>query len=148
LTLNGSEVVRFNAQEFLQLGLRLVSYEPNEAGYRTAINRAYYACHLIGCESTARKGWFTPKHGRDDHAGLWRALRKHHTPWWTKLRDLYELREHADYHIDPTQQPPNNGCSYCVSETDISALVDENTWTRARDIANDILPRLQSIMPS
>jgi len=146
LTLNGAEVVRFNAQEFLQLGLRLVSCEPNEAGYRTAINRAYYACHLIGCESTARKGWFTPQYAFSDHAGLWRALRKH-TPWWNKLRVLYELREHADYHIDPSQQPPSNSCSYCDSKTDTAALVDEDTWVIARDIANDILPRLQSIMP-
>ncbi len=144
MTLNGSEVVKFNAQEFLQLSLRLVGYEPNEAGYRTAINRAYYACHLIGCESTARKGWFTPKHKPDDHSGLWRTL-KEHTSWWHKLRALYELREHADYHIDPRQQPPNTGCSYCNSETDITALVDENTWIKARDIANDILPLLQKI---
>ena len=140
-------MVRFNAQEFLQLGLRLVSYEPNEAGYRTAINRAYYACHLIGRESTARKGWFTPKYNVTDHSGLWRAL-KQHTSWWNKLRTLSELRDHADYHIDPTQQPPDNSCSYCNSKTDTTALVDENTWVIARDIANDIFPRLQSIMPS
>ena len=139
-------MVRFNAQEFLQLGLRLVSCEPNEAGYRTAINRAYYACHLIGCESTARKGWFTPKYTGRDHIGLCQTL-KEHTPWGNKLLDLYELREHADYHIAPSQQPPNNSCSYCDSKTDTEALVDEDTWVRARDIANDILPLLQSIMP-
>ena len=147
MTLNGSKVVRFNAEEFLQLSLRLVSYEPNEAGYRTAISRAYYACHLTGCESTAKKGWFTPKHKGSDHSGLWRALRDKHTPWWSKVRDLQELREHADYHIDPTQQSPDNHCSYCDSKTDTAALVDENIWIRARDIANDILPRLQNIMP-
>lgn len=147
MTLNGSKVVKFNAQEFLQLGLRLVRYEPNEAGYRTAINRVYYACHLIGCESTARKGWFDPKHDVRDHSGLWRAL-KEHTPWGQKLQTLYELREHADYHIDPNQQSPNNSCPYCNSGTDTTALVDENTWAIARDIANDIFPRLQSIMPS
>jgi len=140
-------VVKFNAQELLQLGLRLVSYEPNEAGYRTAINRAYYACHLIGRESTARKGWFNPEYTGRDHRGLWEAL-KQHTLWWNKLQVLYELREHADYHIDPSQQSPNNSCPYCNSGTDTTALVDENTWAIARDIANDIFPRLQSIMPS
>ncbi len=143
--LSGSKVVRFNAQEFLQLGLRLVDYEPNEAGYRTAINRAYYACHLIGCESTAKKGWFKPRYTFRDHADLWRAL-KQHTPWWNKLRVLYELREHADYHIDPPQQSLNS-CPYCDDKTDTTALVDENTWIIARDIANDILPRLKNIMP-
>lgn len=147
MTLNGSKVVKFNAQEFLQLGQKLVSWAPNEAGYRTAINRAYFACHLIGCESTARKGWFNPRHDVQDHAGLWRALRQH-TPWWQKLRTLYELREHADYHIDFEQQTPNSSCPYCSNRTDTTALVDEGTWIIARDIANDIFPLLQSIMPS
>lgn len=146
--LNGSEVIRFNAQEFLQLGLRLVSYEPNEAGYRTAINRAYYACFLIGRESTTRKGWFSPppSYTGADHSGLRRALRRTVLP--PKLLALYRLREHADYHIDPTQQSPDNHCSYCDSKNDTTTLVDEDTWIRARDIANDILPHLQSIMPS
>ncbi len=141
-------MVKFNAQEFLQLGLRLVSHEPNEAGYRTAINRAYYACFLIGRESTTRKGWFSPppSYAAGDHSGLRRALnRVPNLP--DKLLALYELREHADYHIDPKQQPPNNSCSYCDGKNDTTTLVDENTWIRARDIANDILPRLQSIMP-
>jgi len=146
--LNGYEMVKFNAQEFLQLSLRLVNCEPNEAGYRTAINRAYYACHLIGRETTGRKGWFTPQYSKSDHAGLWRALREHKTPWWSKLRALYELREHADYHIDSSPQPPNdNRCSYCDSKTETATLVDEHTWLIARDIANDIFPRLQSIKP-
>ncbi len=145
--LNGSKVVRFNAQEFFQLGLRLVSCEPNEAGYRTAINRAYYACHLIGRESTAKKGWFTPQYNGRDHRGLWEALRQY-TPWWNKLRVLYELREHADYHIDPEQQPPNNSCSYCRNQTEITPLVNEDTWKRAKAIAENILPRLQRLMPS
>ncbi len=138
-------MVRFNAQEFLQLGLKLVSYEPNEAGYRTAINRVYYACFLIGRESTYRKGWFTPKYDGTDHSALRRALQS--AKLGSKLRSLYELREHADYHIDPTQQSPNNRCSYCDGKTDTTALVDEDTWVIAREIANDILPRLQSIMP-
>ena len=146
MTLNGSKVVRFNAQEFLQLGLRLVGYEPNEAGYRTAINRAYYACHLIGCDSTARKGWFTPEYNANDHSGLMRVLRRN-TNLGHKLRDLYELRVHADYHIDPKQQPLDNSCSYCTGKTNATHLVDKDTWARARYIANDILPRLQSIAP-
>jgi len=145
LTLNGSKMVRFNAQEFLQLGLRLVVYEPNEAGYRTAINRVYYACYLIGCETTARKGWFTPKYDASDHSLLRRALK--HTVLPPILLALYRLREHADYHIVREQQPNNESCEYCKKETDIAPLVDEGTWIRARDIANDILPRLQSIMP-
>lgn len=137
---------RFEAQEFLRLGLRLVKHEPNEAGYRTAINRAYYACHLIGRESTARKGWFSPRYDMSDHSGLWRAL-KDRTSWWHKLRDLYELREHADYHIDSKQQLPNSSCPYCKKNTNIEPLVDEGIWERARQIAEDIAPRLQNITP-
>ena len=147
MTLNGSKVVKFNAQEFLQLSLRLVSYEPNEAGYRTAINRAYYACFLIGRESATRKGWLIPSYRGDDHSGLRRALDK--VPNLSdKLLDLYQLREHADYHIDPKQQPPNNSCSYCRNQTEITPLVNEDTWKRAKAIAENILPRLQSLMPS
>lgn len=132
-------MAKFDAQEFLQLGLRLVSFEPNEAGYRTAINRVYYACHLIGRESTAIKGWFNPKNDSNDHSGVWRAL-KEHTSWGDKLRVLYELREHADYHIDPNQQPTGSSCSYCKSKI-------EDTWARAKNIAEDILPRIQSVAP-
>ncbi len=140
-------MVKFNAQEFLQLGLRLSSSEPNEAGYRTAINRVYYACHLIGCESTAKKGWFNRQYDYGDHSGLVRAL-KQHSRLGDKLRVLYELREHADYHIDSTQQPPSMPCSYCDSKADSTALVDEDTWEKASAIANEILPQLQSIIPS
>ena len=139
-------MVKFNAQEFLQLGLNLVNSEPNEAGYRTAINRVYYACFLIGRESTYRKGWFPLiKYDGTDHSALQRALR--HTNLGSKLRTLYELREHADYHIDPEQQPPNTRCSYCRTQTDIAPLVDEGTWERAKAIAGNILPRLQNISP-
>jgi len=138
---------KFDAEEFLELSKRLVCHEPNEAGYRTAINRAYYACHLIGCESTAKKGWFTPQYNGRDHAGLWRTLKGKNT-WGYKLQVLYELREHADYHIDTSQQSSICSCSYCDDSKSKTALVDKNIWIIARDIANDLLPRLQSIMPS
>lgn len=145
--LNGVKVVRFDAAGFLHLSQRLVSAEPNEAGYRTAINRAYYACFLIGRESTTRKGWLSPSYRGDDHSGLRRALDK--VPNLSdKLLGLYQLREHADYHIDPKQQPPNNSCSYCRNQTEITPLVNEDTWKRAKAIAENILPRLQSLMPS
>ena len=139
--LNGSKVVRFDAQEYLQLSLRLVGYEPNEAGYRTAINRVYYACYLIGCETTARKGWFIPEYSANDHSRLRKALRR--TNLASKLLALYRLREHADYHIDSQQQPAS--CEYCKNETDIAPLVDEDTWIRAKAIAEDALPLLQKI---
>lgn len=146
--LNGAKVIRFDAAGFLHLSQRLVSAEPNEAGYRTAINRAYYACFLIGRESTTKKGWFKPGYTGRDHYGLWEALKQHNTLWGNKLQALYQLREHADYHIDPKQQPPNNSCSYCRNQTEITPLVNEGTWKRAKAIAENILPRLQSIMPS
>ena len=146
MTLNGAKVAGFNAQDFFQLGLRLAKCEPNEAGYRTAINRAYYACHLVGCESTYKKGWFISRSydGRD-HQGLIRVLRENKTRLWHKLRSLYELREHADYHIDPSQQLTSSSCKHCDGRTDTATLVDEDTWVMAREIADNILPCLQNI---
>jgi len=117
----------FDAQEFMGLAITVASSEPNEAGYRTAINRAYYACHLVGRDSTAKKGWFEPKHTYEDHSGLLRALQDHDVPWRPKLRDLRELREHADYHTH--------------------LEVNRATWERAKLIAQDILPRLKNIAP-
>lgn len=135
----------FSAEEFLRLGLKLVSNEPNEAGYRTAINRVYYACHLVGRESAHEKGWFTPKYGAPDHSGLYRSLMQR-TRWGAKLRRLYELREHADYHVSPKQQALGS-CPDCGRASDIEPLASDKTWEEAKSIAQDIFPRLVGLRP-
>jgi len=135
----------FDAKEFLDLGLKIADAHDNECGYRTAIGRAYYACHLIGSDATEQKGWFSPQSGAADHSALCRALREHNLRRvGDKLRDLIELREHADYHI---KKRSTDKCSYCEKVAPGVNLVDKQTWERAKSIASDILPKLDAIHP-
>jgi len=129
----------FDAGDFFDIGVNIADKYANECGYRTAIGRVYYACHLIGSDATKEKGWFTPKNRAEDHSGLCRALKVHNqTRIENKLRDLIELREHADYHI---KKPSNGGCRYCNN------VVDKQVWERAKSIASNILPKLKDIYP-
>jgi len=126
--------------------LAIAEEHASEAGYRTAIGRVYYACHLVGCEATSKKGWFDPKHSREDHSGLARALDDQGKKILSsKLRDLAELREHADYH---TTKRANGRCHYCDDVADGGNLVKIVTWERAKTIAANILPKLEAIRPS
>jgi hypothetical protein len=129
----------FDAEQFFDIGRKIANKYANEGGYRTAIGRVYYACHLIGSDATKQKGWFAPRNRAEDHSGLCRALKDHNqTQIENKLRDLIELREHADYHI---KKPSNGGCQYCKS------VVDKKVWERAESIASNILPKLKAIYP-
>ena len=58
---------------------------------------------------------------------------------------LDELREHADYHIDSMERQRNTMCESCKAGFDDKPLVNQLTWKRAKDIAEYIFPRLQSI---
>ena len=136
----------FNAKEFFELGLKIAHAHDNECGYRTAIGRVYYACFLIGSDATEQKGWFPNRTYRAaDHSALCRAL-KAYGPRGVgdKLRDLLELREHADYHI---KKRPTDKCRYCDNMTGGVSLVDKGTWERAKSIASNILPKLEGIYP-
>ncbi len=136
----------FNAKEFFELGLKIADAHDNECGYRTAIGRVYYACHLIGSDATEQKGWFPNRTNKAaDHSALYRALRT----WGPrgvgdKLRDLLELREHADYHI---KKRSTDKCRYCDSVPEGANLVGKQTWERAKSIASNILPKLENIYP-
>jgi hypothetical protein len=135
----------FNAKEFFELGLKIAHAHDYECGYRTAIGRLYYACHLIGIDATEQKGWFSPKYGAPDHSALWRVLKEHHVRGvGDKLRELVELREHADYHI---KKRSTGGCQYCEHVAEGVNLVNKQTWERAESIASDILPKLEAIYP-
>jgi len=129
----------FNPKDFFDIGVDIADRYNNESGYRTAIGRVYYACHLMGSDATEKKGWFHPKNRAADHSRLCEALKERQL--WSieqKLRDLIELREHADYHI---KKPSNGGCRYCKN------VVDKQVWERAKSIASNILPKLQAIYP-
>jgi hypothetical protein len=136
----------FNAKEFFDLGLKIADAYDNECGYRTAIGRIYYACHLIGSDATEQKGWFPHrKYSAADHSALCKVL-KERGPRGVgdKLRDLLELREHADYDI---KKRPDSECAYCRHAAASTNLVDKRMWERAESIASDILPKLEAIYP-
>lgn len=135
----------FNAKEFFTLGLKIADAYDNECGYRTAIGRVYYACHLVGSDATGQKGWFPPKYSAADHSGLWRVLKERGARGvGDKLRDLVELREHADYHI---KKGSTDKCQYCNNLQGKAELVDKQIWERAKSIASNILPKLEDIYP-
>lgn len=134
----------FNAKEFFTLGVKIAEAYDNECGYRTAIGRVYYACHLIGSDATEQKGWFSPTYSAEDHSALCRVLKQRVKGVGDKLRELVELREHADYHI---KKRSTATCRYCENVAS-GNLVDTQTWERAKSIASDILPKLEGIYPS
>jgi len=127
----------FNAREFFEFGTQIADAYGSSSAYRTAIGRAYYACFLIGRDAISRKGWFSPSGRSDDHSAVRRTLSEHGPGGVSdKLRDLNEMREHADYHTRSEQ-----ACRYCQS-------TDGNSWQRAQVIASDILPKLEAINPT
>lgn len=123
----------FDPEDYWRISLKLVSQKPSEADFRTAANRAYYACHLIGCN----KGLFERSYSAGDHSNLWRELHRRNMAWANKLQSLYTIREHVDYHTDP-KVPQNAMCPYCND-------TPENVWMYAKAISEDILPRIKSL---
>ena len=123
----------FNPEDYWQISLKLVNQKPSDADYRTASNRAYYACHLVGCEKGIIKRTYSAK----DHSALWGELRRRGTVWWNKLETLYRIREHADYHVS-LDNPDSANCPYCQGTA-------ESTWGTAKDITENILPYIKSL---
>jgi hypothetical protein len=128
----------FDPKEFFSISLEIPKTFNNEAGYRTAIGRIYYACHLIGIDAVDSKGWYKRQNAREDHLGLCRALKGRGNTLSqaeSKLRKLIEMREHSDY--DTSLEKSSERCSICKSRM----------WLEARYIAEDIIPKLESIKP-
>lgn len=134
----------FDAKEFYDLSIKIANTYANQAGYRTAIGRAYYACHLVGVSATRNKGWFHPTYRATDHSGLCRKLKERgRNDIGDKLSELSRLREHADYHIESQGE-----CLYCDNVPPDGDLVDTQTWQIAVTIAKNILPKLVAINPT
>ena len=135
----------FEAQEFYDLGKKLVQTNNDEAGYRTAIGRIYYACHLIGLDAIVNKGWYNSREGSEDHSGVCRILKQHQKDALAdQLLELYRFREHSDYHIRRCVQ---GKCTHCDNVGEGVNLVNASSWRRAEEIATHILPRLRAIDP-
>ena len=61
------------------------------------------------------------------------------------LRDLLELREHADYCTDSGS---GSDCHLCESLGDQPNLVDKAMYDKAKEIAEYIFPLLKQINPT
>ena len=138
-----------NAQEFYTLADWLATTQANEAGLRTAINRVYYAAHLMAREWLRRGNW-EPRGRGDDHSGVIRELKnrgRFRQLGWM-LDELREMREHADYHLEPTESSLNIDCPHCTNARQSSSdesLVNEHHWNNVQEISGKLFPRLESL---
>ncbi len=127
---------------FLGQAQRLAGTAENEADYRSAINRAYYACHLTARDAlfgVDARGGRRPSHRTVINSvarapGLRQDARM--------LRRLKRMREVADYVTDS-------------SHPDIQGVFAENRvadWAslaaRALAIAGALVPRLRVLPPT
>ena len=127
---------------FLVHAHRLARTAENEADYRCAVNRAYYACHLI-----ARDALFGVDAGggrRPSHTAVIKSIATH--PGGAEdadgLRELKAMREAADYVTDSLHP-------------DVQRVFAENSvydWaslaSRALSVADSLLPRLRTLPPT
>ena len=133
---------KFEPKEYLDFSSKIIQQDKSQSALRTAINRFYYACFLIGIEALEKKGWYNRSFSGEDHRRVWEILRRHRNPSGAgdELQKLYRLREHADYHTD-SAIANNSQCIYCREDI----LVTEEMRGKAEDLANRLFPRLKSL---
>ena len=127
---------------FLSQAQRLARTAENEADHRSAINRAYYACHLV-----ARDALFGVDAGggrRPSHWAVIRAVAGHEggaadaNGLWT----LKEMREAADYVTD-SSHPDVQRVFADGRVSDWAGLA-----ARALAVAGALIPRLRALPPA
>ena len=127
---------------FLGQARRLANDAENEADYRSAINRAYYACHL-----TARDALFGVDAGggrRPSHWAVINSVNKAPSGHWDarRLRRLKKMREVADYVTDSSHPEVRR-----VFER--NQVADwEGLAAAALAVAGEIVPRLRRLPPA
>ena len=127
---------------FLGQARRLANDAENEADYRSAINRAYYACHL-----TARDALFGVDAGggrRPSHWAVINSVYKTPSGHWDarRLRRLKRMREVADYVTDSLHPEVQR-----VFER--NQVVDwEGLAAAALAVAGEVVPRLRRLPPA
>ena len=138
----------FEAKDFYELALWLATTKKDEASFRSAISRAYYAAHLLAVEKAQSRKRFAPKGTGDDHMGVIRALNLGKTNTIaTRLVKLLARRTHADYHLK-TSDDIQEVCDYCKELRRISAShvgVDQSFWEQAKADTEKILNLLQTL---
>ena len=127
---------------FLGQARRLANDAENEADYRSAISRAYYACHL-----TARDALFGVDAGggrRPSHWAVINSVNKAPSGHWDarRLRRLKRMREVADYVTDSSHPEVRR-----VFER--NQVADwEGLAAAALAVAGEVIPRLRRLPPA
>jgi len=127
---------------FLGQARRLANDAENEADHRSAINRAYYACHLVARDALfgvdARGG------RRPSHWTVINSVNKAPSGHWDarRLRRLKRMREVADYVTDSLHPEVRR-----VFER--SQVADwEGLAAAALAVAGEVVPRLRRLPPA
>ena len=123
---------------------RLAQPGAGEEDYRTAVSRAYYACHLVardrllGVDAGGRE-----RNRRPSHYAIIATVRPHLTDVLTQSFDrLKRMRENADYVRDP-DHPETLRLFADHGVRDWSELANE-----ALTVARVLLPRLRTLPPA
>jgi len=127
---------------FLGQARRLASGAENEADHRSAINRAYYACHLVARD--ALFGVDAGGGGRPSHWAVIKAVagRRGGEEDADELRKLKRMREIADYVTDPLH-PEVQGVFADSRVSDWAGLA-----ALALEIGGEVVPRLRRLSPA
>jgi hypothetical protein len=137
--------VPFDPAELNTVAHALVACGTDEANLRTAIGQLYYAAHLMAREGLRTKGWEPTGRGKD-HGLVIAKLAQHNLRVQSdQLSHLKELREHADYHLEPTESALNQGCKQCRNIRRVGPagnLVTIADWQEAADTSSRLFPKL------
>jgi len=122
--------MQFDPIAFYQIAEQIVEAERSEATLRTAVGRLYYAAFLKARQVLYR-GASVPRHlikKKGEHAVIVEGVKARNWSLGTQLDTLRELRVQADYFLVPSQE-----------YWDWAA-----NWTRAKAIADSLMPKLTS----
>ena len=127
---------------FLVQAQRLARTAENEADHRSAISRAYYACHLV-----ARDALFGVDAGGGRRPSHWAVIKSIATlPGGAEeadgLRELKAMREVADYVTDSSHPD--------VQRVFVSSRVSDwaSLAVRALAVVGAFIPRLRTMQPT
>ena len=127
---------------FLFQAQRLAWTAENEADYRSAVSRAYYACHLV-----ARDALFGVDAGGGRRPSHWAVINSaDRAPGWHQdarwLRELKAMREAADYVTDSSHPDVQR----VFAENRVADWASLAEWALA--IADALIPRLRTLPPT
>jgi hypothetical protein len=140
--------VPFDPAELNNVAHALIACGTDEAKLRTAIGQLYYAAHLTAREGLRTRGWAPTGKGKDHGLVIVELKKRNLRVESDQLLHLKELREHADYHLEPTQSTLNQGCKQCKNIRKVGPagnLVTMTDWQEAIDTSSRLFPKLQRL---